>query len=100
MPRRALLALVTLLSRSRLKRSSTVWRRFEELVENTRSDRGLPMWKIALERTDPLYHAFERHEIMGDPRTFVYPPEVTADDIAHAEAFKKRSGAARAGQTA
>ncbi|HZA13409.1 MAG TPA: hypothetical protein VE618_02885, partial [Myxococcaceae bacterium] len=47
-------------------------------------------WKLLLERTDPLYHAFVRHEIMGDPRTFIRPPEVTREDEALAEDFAKK----------
>ena len=61
-------------------------------MEDIRSDQGLPTWKMALERTDPLYYAFLRHEIMGDPRTFVSPPEVTEDDRARAERFKNGNG--------
>jgi AcrR family transcriptional regulator len=66
----------------------------EDSMEDTRLDLAPTTWRMVLERTDPLFHAFERHEIMGDPRTFVYPPEVTPDDIARAGAFKKKRGAA------
>jgi AcrR family transcriptional regulator len=49
-------------------------------------------WKMFLEKTDPQYHAFLRHEIMGDPRTFVRPPDVTPEDEARAEEFAKKHG--------
>ena len=55
-----------------------------------RSDHGLPTWTM-LERTDPLYYAFLRHEIMGDPRTFIRPPEVNDQDRARAEEFARKN---------
>jgi hypothetical protein len=61
----------------------------EEPPEDISSDPFPPTWKLVLQATDPLYQAFERHEIMGDPRNFAYPPEVTPDDIARAEAYTK-----------
>ena len=47
-------------------------------------------WRLLLEKTDPLYHAFVRHEIMGDPRTFIRPPDVTKEDEARAEEFARK----------
>lgn len=58
-------------------------------VEEEPADPNPPTWKMALEPSDPLYQAFYRHDLMGDPRTFCYPPEVTPDDIARAEACEK-----------
>jgi AcrR family transcriptional regulator len=49
-----------------------------------------PAWTYLLERTEPLFHAFLRHEIMGDPRTFFRPPEVLPQDEAEAERYRAR----------
>ena len=64
----------------------------EDPTEATERDRFVPTWKMLLEATDPLYQAFERHEIMDDPRTFLHPPEITPEDIARAEALKTERG--------
>jgi AcrR family transcriptional regulator len=64
----------------------------EEVSEETGADPCPPTWKLVLDETDPLYHAFERHEIMGDPRNFAWPPEVIPDDIARAEECRRERG--------
>jgi AcrR family transcriptional regulator len=63
----------------------------ETATEESEAD-PFATWKLLLNRTDPLYHAFERHETMGDPRNFAYPPDVTPDDIARAEEFSREHG--------
>jgi hypothetical protein len=54
-----------------------------------------PDWTWALERSDPRYYAFERHEIMGEPRSFLHPPEVLAEDVQAAERYCLENGVTR-----
>jgi hypothetical protein len=44
-------------------------------------DPNVPTWRVLLTPDDPLYQAFERHEIMGDPHDFLRPPEVLPVDV-------------------
>lgn len=67
--------------------------------EDERVDVGtnLPLdtWRMALEPSDPLYQAFLRHEIMGDPRAFTSQAAVTEQDKEAAERFRKKEAQAR-----
>lgn len=47
-----------------------------------------PIWRWTLEPTDPQYHAYERHELLGDPRPVGCPPEVLPRDVAAAESVR------------
>lgn len=59
-------------------------------MEENRAHENFETWHM-LERTDPLYYAFLRHQIMGDPRYFTCPPEVTDEDRARADEFAKKN---------
>lgn len=63
----------------------------QEEIEDATTYEWDATWKLLLERTDPLYHAFRRHADMGDRRTFISPPAVTDEDIAEAEKVKAKT---------
>jgi AcrR family transcriptional regulator len=60
----------------------------------------LPLWVSLLERGDPLFHAFLRHEIMDDPRSFLHPPKVLPEDEREAERYRARHGGGAGSQVA
>lgn len=49
---------------------------------------AMPTWRLFLSAADPLFHAFERHELLGDSRTFLHRPEVLPEDEEKAKAYR------------